>query len=279
MQNAFRNLSGQAVFIPTMMGTWNSWGGTTRAVQPTTTPRCSSATGTRNATAARSARATTPARPTTPRPAVRPRQRLHAGTEGYSEETPAAFDCFTRPGPRIARAQPVLEQRRADLAAELGLVHRWGDIAPMVEFIPQRTTRRRTTGWPATPADRVQPRQRDFNAVEQHDRRYRRTRSTQTCRPAFCNIVHGLANTGGATCASDSVTVNSSGNATILVAADGGFDRAGGLTIYAGQMITGSGGGSGEHRFDDLRRDVPAISNASTSDVTRICTWSATRRR
>jgi len=51
------------------------------------------------------------------------------------------------------------------------------------------------------------------------------------------DYVHGLKNAAGTACASDSVTVDTNGNATITVAADGGTTVPA-VAIYTGQLIT-----------------------------------------
>lgn len=71
------------------------------------------------------------------------------------------------------------------------------------------------------------------------------TKTFQTGLPAgtYCNVVHGLVS--GTSCASDSVTVDSSGNATITLPANGG-STVPAVAIYTGQKLgsstsTGSG--------------------------------------
>jgi alpha-amylase len=124
-------------------------------------------------------------------------------------------------------------------------LHRWADVSNMVKF--RSAAHGQAQGnWVTGNANQIAFSRGNVGFVALNNTTSAWSRSFYTGLPAgtYCNIVHGLKNAAGTACTSDAVTVDASGNASITVPADGG-STVPAVAIYTGQMVAGSGGGTG----------------------------------
>jgi len=133
----------------------------------------------------------------------------------------------------------------AQINVNWDFIHRRGDIYPLVKF-RSAAHGQAQQNWVTGNANQIAFGRGNVGFVALNNTTSAWTQRFYTGLPAgtYCNIVHGLANSGATACTSDSVTVNSTGYATVTVAADGGSSVPA-VAIYTGQTITGSGSGSG----------------------------------
>jgi alpha-amylase len=244
MRDAFRNANGASPStIPTMMGTWNNWGGTWSFVQPTNatvfvnnwdTERNGGSLATSNYTGATN---------DTQGSHRYDLANIFMLAQGYGEAQLHSGFRFTNVDQDRPSASPY-SNGVAQINVNWDFVHRWGDIAPMVKF-RSAAHGQAQTNWVTGSANQIAFGRGNVGFVALNNSTSAWSRSFYTGLPAgtYCNVVHGLKNAGGTACASDSVTVDASGNAAITVPADGGATVPA-VAIYAGQMISGSGGGS-----------------------------------
>jgi alpha-amylase len=244
MRDAFRNANGASPStIPTMMGTWNNWGGTWGFVQPTNatvfvnnwdTERNGGSLATSNYTGATN---------DTQGSHRYDLANIFMLAQGYGEAQLHSGFRFTSVDQDRPSASPY-SNGVAQINVNWDFVHRWGDIAPMVKF-RSAAHGQAQTNWVTGSANQIAFGRGNVGFVALNNSTSAWSRSFYTGLPAgtYCNVVHGLKNAGGTACASDSVTVDASGNAAITVPADGGATVPA-VAIYTGQMISGSGGGS-----------------------------------
>lgn len=116
-------------------------------------------------------------------------------------------------------------------------VHRWGDIYPMVAF------RNATAGQAMTNIQTGNGNQLAFSrgnvgfvALNNDTASWTKTFATGLPAGTYCNIVHGLLASNGASCTSDSVTVDGSGNATLTIGPTGG-STVPAVVLYTGQKV------------------------------------------
>ncbi|WP_224370740.1 carbohydrate-binding module family 20 domain-containing protein [Hyalangium versicolor] len=135
-------------------------------------------------------------------------------------------------------ASPYDANGNAIIMGAWDFVHRWGDIYPMVAF------RNATAGQPMANIQTGTGNQLAFSrgnvgfvALNNDTASWTKTFATGLPAGTYCNIVHGLLASGGASCTSDSVTVDSSGNATVTIGGVGG-STAPAVAIYTGQKAS-----------------------------------------
>ena len=116
-------------------------------------------------------------------------------------------------------------------------IHRWGDIAPMVKF-HNAVGGQAQSNWVSGTVDQIAFSRGAVGFVALNNSTTAWTRTFTTGLPAgtYCNVVHGVKNAAGTACASDTVVVSSTGTATITVAADGGT-MVPAVAIYTGQKL------------------------------------------
>jgi alpha-amylase len=145
-------------------------------------------------------------------------------------------------GQNSPSASPYDANGNAIIMGAWDFVHRWADIYPMVKF------RRETAGQAMTVVasnnNKIAYRRGSlgFAAINNDTSAWNATFATGLPAGTYCNIAHGLLNAAGTGCTSDTVTVNSSGNATVSVPARGG-SAISAVVIYTKQMV-GVGGGT-----------------------------------
>ena len=245
MQDAFRNLGGQSPStIPTMMGTWNNWGGTWGFVQPTNATVFVNNWDTERNGSSLDASNYTGATNDTQGSHRYDLASIFMLAQGYGEAQLHSGFRFTNQDQDRPGASPY-SGGVAQINVNWDFIHRWGDIYPLVKF-RSAAHGQAQQNWVTGNANQIAFGRGNVGFVALNNTTSAWTQRFYTGLPAgtYCNIVHGLANSGATACTSDSVTVNSTGYATVTVAADGGSSvRA--VAIYTGQTITGSGSGSG----------------------------------
>ena len=245
MQDAFRNLGGQSPStIPTMMGTWNNWGGTWGFVQPTNATVFVNNWDTERNGSSLDASNYTGATNDTQGSHRYDLASIFMLAQGYGEAQLHSGFRFTNQDQDRPGASPY-SGGVAQINVNWDFIHRRGDIYPLVKF-RSAAHGQAQQNWVTGNANQIAFGRGNVGFVALNNTTSAWTQRFYTGLPAgtYCNIVHGLANSGATACTSDSVTVNSTGYATVTVAADGGSSvRA--VAIYTGQTITGSGSGSG----------------------------------
>jgi alpha-amylase len=246
MRDAWRNANGSTPSsIPTMMGTWNNWGGTWGFVQPqNATVFVNNWDSERDGSSLDASNYTGSVTNDTQGSHRYDLANIFMLAQGYGEAQLHSGFRFTNKDQDRPSASPY-SNGVAQVNVNWDFIHRWGDIAPMVKF-RSAAHGQAQANWVTGSANQIAFGRGNVGFVALNNSTSAWTRSFYTGLPAgtYCNIVHGLKNAGGTACASDSVTVDSSGNATFTVPADGG-STVPAVAIYTGQTITGAGGGGG----------------------------------
>jgi alpha-amylase len=243
MRDAFRDANGASPSaIPTMMGTWNNWGGTWGFVQPTNATVFVNNWDTERNGGSLAASNYTGATNDTQGSHRYDLANIFMLAQGYGEAQLHSGFRFTNVDQDRPSASPYLNGV-AQVNVNWDFVHRWGDIAPMVKF-RSAAHGQAQANWVTGSANQIAFGRGNVGFVALNNSTSAWSRSFHTGLPAgtYCNVVHGLKNAGGTACTSDSVTVDASGNASITVPADGGATVPA-VAIYTGQAVSGSGGG------------------------------------
>ena len=265
MHDAWRNLNGSSPStIPTMMGTWNNWGGTWSFVQPTHATVFVNNWDTERNGSSLDASNYTGATNDTQGSHRYDLANIFMLAQGYGEAQLHSGFRFTNADQDRPGASPY-SGGVAQINVNWDFIHRWGDIAPMVKF-RSAAHGQAQQNWVTGNANQIAFGRGNVGFVALNNTTAAWSRSFATGLPAgtYCNVVHGVKNAAGTACASDSVTVDASGNANITVAADGGTTVPA-VAIYTGQAISGSGSGGGTGGTGSTTCAVTfTISNANT---------------
>ncbi|MGC3996113.1 MAG: fibronectin type III domain-containing protein [Anaeromyxobacter sp.] len=141
--------------------------------------------------------------------------------------------------PYDGSGNPIVTTTCSNTSAACGwdFVHAWSTIYPMVKF------RSAAAGTAMTVRSTGNGNQLAFSrgsvgfvALNNATSSWSATFATGLSAGTYCNVVHGLLNAAGNGCTSDSVTVDSSGNATVTVPARGG-SAISAIAIYTGQKV------------------------------------------
>ena len=116
-------------------------------------------------------------------------------------------------------------------------IHRWPQISNMVKF-RSATRGQGMSNWVTGTANQIAFSRGAIGFVALNNDTVAWTNTFQTGLPAgtYCNIAHGTLNAAGTACTSDSITVNSSGNATLSIVANGG-SVVPAVAIYTAQKV------------------------------------------
>jgi alpha-amylase len=245
MRDAFRNANGSSPStIPTMMGTWNNWGGTWGFVQPTNATVFINNWDTERNGGSLDASNYTGATNDTQGSHRYDLANIFMLAQGYGEAQLQSGFRFSSNDQDRPSASPY-SNGVAQINVNWDFVHRWGDIYPMVKF-RSAARNQAQANWVTGNANQIAFSRGNVGFVALNNSTSAWSQTFYTGLPAgtYCNIVHGLANAGATACTSDSVTVNASGYATVTVPADGG-STVPAVAIYTGQTVSGSGGGGG----------------------------------
>ena len=245
MRDAWRDANGSSPStIPAMMGTWNNWGGTWGFVQPTNATVFVNNWDTERNGSTLDASNFTGATNDTQGSHRYDLANIFMLAQGYGEAQLHSGFRFTNQDQDRPSASPY-SGGVAQINVNWDFIHRWGDIAPMVKF-RSAAHGQAQANWVTGNANQIAFTRGNVGFVALNNTTAAWTRSFYTALPAgtYCNVVHGVKNAAGTACASDSVTVDASGNASITVAADGGSSVPA-VALYTGQAITGSGSGGG----------------------------------
>ncbi len=243
MRDAWRNANGSSPStIPTMMGTWNNWGGTWGFVQPSNATVFVNNWDTERNGSTLDASNFTGATNDTQGSHRYDLANIFMLAQGYGEAQLHSGFRFSNQDQDRPGASPY-SGGVAQINVNWDFIHRWSDIAPMVKF-RSAANGQAQANWVTGSANQIAFSRGNvgFVALNNSTSAWNKTFYTGLPAGTYCNIVHGVKNAGGTACASDSVSVNASGNATFTVAADGG-STVPAVALYTGQMITGSGGG------------------------------------
>ena len=117
-------------------------------------------------------------------------------------------------------------------------IHRWPDISNMVKF-RTATYGLGESNWVTGSSNQIAFSRGSVGFVALNNDSTGWTNTFQTGLPAgtYCNVVNGTLNTAGTACSADSVTVDSSGNTTLSIPANGGGSVVPAVAIYTGQKI------------------------------------------
>jgi alpha-amylase len=157
--------------------------------------------------------------------------QLHSGFRftNYDQAPPSA-------SPFDASGNPLINQN-------WDFIHRWSDIASMVAF------RSATSGQGVDYFTNGTGNQIAFGrgakgyvAINNEGSVWNATLQTALPAGTYCNVVHGVLNSSGTACTSDSVTVGSNGVITVSIPANGG-SVVPAVALHINQKIGGSGGG------------------------------------
>ena len=244
MHDAWRGLNGSSPStIPTMMGTWNNWGGTWGFVQPTNaTVFVNNWDTERNGSSLAASNYTGAVTNDTQGSHRYDLANIFMLAQGYGEAQLHSGFRFTNQDQDRPSASPYVNGV-AQVNVNWDFIHRWGDIAPMVKF-RSAAHGQAQQNWVTGNANQIAFGRGNVGFVALNNTTAAWQRSFYTGLPAgtYCNVVHGVKNAAGTACASDTVTVDASGNASINVPADGGATVPA-VAIYTGQAIGGSGSG------------------------------------
>ena len=243
MRDAFRDANGSSPStIPTMMGTWNNWGGTWGFVQPANATVFVNNWDTERNGGSLDASNYTGATNDTQGSHRYDLANIFMLAQGYGEAQLHSGFRFGNVDQDRPGASPYANGV-AQINVNWDFIHRWSDIAPMVRF-RSAAHGQAQANWVTGSANQIAFGRGNVGFVALNNSTAAWSRSFYTGLPAgtYCNVVHGLKNAGGTACASDSVTVDAGGNAAITVPADGGATVPA-VAIYTGQAISGSGGG------------------------------------
>ena len=242
MRDAWRDANGASPStIPTMMGTWNNWGGTWGFVQPTNaTVFVNNWDTERNGSSLAASNYTGAVTNDTQGSHRYDLANIFMLAQGYGEAQLHSGFRFTNQDQDRPGASPY-SGGVAQVNVNWDFIHRWGDIYPMVKF-RSAAHGQAQQNWVTGNANQIAFGRGNVGFVALNNTTSAWSRSFATGLPAgtYCNVVHGLKNAAGTACGSDSVTVDASGNAAITVAADGSATVPA-VAIYTGQKITGSG--------------------------------------
>jgi len=238
MHDAFRNLNGATPStLPTMMGTWNNWGGTWGFVQPQyATVFVNNWDSERDGSSLDASNFTGSVTNDTQGSHRYDLANIFMLAQGYGEAQVHSGFRFTNKDQDRPSASPY-SNGVAQVNVSWDFIHRWADIAPMVKF-RSAAHGLAHANWVAGNANQIAFSRGSVGFVALNNTTAAWTRTFYTGLPqgTYCNIVHGVKNSAGTACASDSVTVDASGNASITVAADGG-STVPAVAIYTGQKI------------------------------------------
>ena len=243
MRDAFRNANGSSPStIPTMMGTWNNWGGTWGFVQPANATVFVNNWDTERNGSSLDASNYTGATNDTQGSHRYDLANIFMLAQGYGEAQLHSGFRFNNIDQDRPGASPYANGV-AQINVNWDFIHRWTDIAPMVRF-RSAAHGQAQANWVTGNANQIAFGRGNVGFVALNNSTAAWSRSFYTGLPAgtYCNVVHGLKNAGGTACTSDSVTVDAAGNAAMTVPADGGATVPA-VAIYTGQTISGSGGG------------------------------------
>jgi alpha-amylase len=243
MRDAFRNANGSSPStIPTMMGTWNNWGGTWGFVQPANATVFVNNWDTERNGSSLDASNYTGATNDTQGSHRYDLANIFMLAHGYGEAQLHSGFRFGNVDQDRPSASPYANGV-AQINVNWDFIHRWSDIAPMVRF-RSAAHGQAQANWVTGNANQIAFGRGNVGFVALNNSTAAWSRSFYTGLPAgtYCNVVHGLKNAGGTACTSDSVTVDAGGNAAMTVPADGGATVPA-VAIYTGQTISGSGGG------------------------------------
>ncbi len=240
MRDAFRDANGSSPStIPTMMGTWNNWGGTWGFVQPTNATVFVNNWDTERNGGSLDASNYTGATNDTQGSHRYDLANIFMLAQGYGEAQLHSGFRFSNVDQDRPGASPSANGV-AQINVNWDFIHRWGDIYPMVKF---RSAARGQAqqNWVTGNANQIAFGRGNVGFVALNNSTAAWSRSFYAGLPAgtYCNVVHGLKNAGGTACTSDSVTVDASGNAAITVPADGGATVPA-VAIYTGQTVSGA---------------------------------------
>jgi alpha-amylase len=246
MRDAWRNANGSSPStIPTMMGTWNNWGGTWGFVQPANaTVFVNDWDSERDGSSLDASNYTGAVTNDTQGTHRYDLANIFMMAQGYGEAQLYSGFRFTNNDQDRPSTSPY-SNGVAQINVNWDFLHRWGDIAPMVKF-RSAAHGQAQVNWVAGNANQIAFGRGNVGFVALNNTTSAWSRTFYTGLPAgtYCNVVHGVKNAAGTACASDSVTVDASGNAAITVVGDGGAPVPA-VAIYTGQTIMGSGSGSG----------------------------------
>ncbi len=144
---------------------------------------------------------------------------------------------FATPDQNAPAASPYDANGDALIMVAWDFVHRWSDVYPMVAF------RNAASGQPMTHIQTAGPNTLAFArgnvgfvALNNGPADWRSAFDTGLPAGTYCNIVHGLRDAAGSSCAGDSVTVDGSGRANLDVGPSGGTEVPA-VVIYSGQRL------------------------------------------
>jgi alpha-amylase len=246
MRDAWRNQNGASPStIPAAMGTWNNWGGTWGFVQPANATVFLNNWDSERDGSSLDADNYTGAVPNDTQGTHRyDLANIFMLAQGYGEAQLYSGFRFTDTNQDRPGASPYANGV-PQINVAWDFLHRWADISNMVKF--RSAAHGQAQGnWVTGNANQIAFSRGNVGFVALNNTTSAWSRSFYTGLPAgtYCNIVHGLKNAAGTACTSDAVTVDASGNASITVPADGG-STVPAVAIYTGQMVAGSGGGTG----------------------------------
>ncbi|GAB7129583.1 carbohydrate-binding module family 20 domain-containing protein [Silvimonas sp. JCM 19000] len=246
MRDVFRNNNGlNLASIPTVMGTPGNWGGTWGFVQPAyATVFVNNWDTERSGTDSLNASNYTGATNDSSGTKRYDLANIFMLAWPYGEAMVHSGYRFTTSDQDAPTASPYDSSGNAQINVNWDFIHRWSDIANMVGF-RTATSGQGVSNWTTGTGNQIAFSRGAVGFVAINNDTSAWTKTFQTGLPAgtYCNVVHGLVS--GTSCASDSVTVDSSGNATITLPANGG-STVPAVAIYTGQKLgsstsTGSG--------------------------------------
>ncbi len=237
MREAWRNENGATpASIPTMMGTWNQWGGSwgflpseqaTVFVNNWDTERDGSSLNTNNRSGAVK----------NDDDAFRyVLANIFMLAQGYGEVQLHSGFRFTQKDQDRPTASPY-QNGAAQIGVNWDFVHRWSDIAPMVKF-RAATIGQPQSNWVQGNANQIAFSRGSvgFVALNNSGSAWSRTFTTGLPAGTYCNILRGTRNADGTACSGESVVVDRDGKALITLPANTAT-MVPAVALYTGQAL------------------------------------------
>lgn len=240
MRDIFRGNNGLSLSsIPTVMGTWGNWGGTWGFIQPQNATIFINNWDTERNGGSLNASNYTGSVPNDTQGTKRyDLASIFMLAQGYGEAQVQSGFRFTNTNDDRPTASPY-NNGVAQINVNWDFIHRWQGISNLVKF-RAASVGQAQTNWSTGNSNQVAFSRGTVGFIALNNTNGAWTNTFFTNLPAgtYCNIINGNLNAAGNGCTGGSVVVNTSGNASIAVPADGG-SSAPAVAIYTGQKVSG----------------------------------------
>ena len=240
VRDIFRGNNGLSLSsIPTVMGTWGNWGGTWGFIQPQNATIFINNWDTERNGGSLNASNYTGTVPNDTQGTKRyDLASIFMLAQGYGEAQVQSGFRFTNTNDDRPTASPYVNGV-AQINVNWDFIHRWQGISNMVNF-RAASVGQAQTNWTTGNTNQVAFSRGTvgFIALNNTNTVWANTFFTNLPAGTYCNVINGNLNAAGNGCTGGTVVVNTSGNASITVPADGG-STAPAVAIYTSQKVSG----------------------------------------